>query len=123
MPAKLTAVSIPRRIWRLLRSEVNSRLGRFDSSPQAPTYEEKTWQDVYDRAEPEASPSTLAAHYRVLELPDGAELEAVRAAYKRLMKKYHPDRFQDNAKRATATELVKKINASYAELTRALGGR
>jgi DnaJ-class molecular chaperone len=56
----------------------------------------------------------------MLELPYGAPLYNVKASYKRLMKKYHPDKFQSDEQRETATELVKKLNEAYAELTKHL---
>lgn len=119
-------MSIPSRIWRLIRSEVNSRLGNFGPSQQ-PSYdydETYNWQEPEDTTYEDASfkdeGSRLIQYYRVLELPNGASLEEVRGAYKTLMKKYHPDKFQDPQKRAEATELVKKINGAYTELVKAL---
>ena len=119
-------MSIPSRIWRLIRSEVNSRLGNFGPSPQ-PSYEYDEpydWQETdgsaYEDSSFEPEGSGLSEYYRVLELPDGASLEEVRAAYKALIKKYHPDKFQDPQKRAEATELVKRINGAYAELEKVL---
>ena len=111
-------MSIPNRLWRIFRSEVNHRLGRFEGAVKHPFFQEDFWQEVkdnYDGKDP-----TVAKHYIVLELPYGAPLPEVRAAYKRMMKKYHPDKFQDPERRAAATELVKKINEAYSGLVRHL---
>ena len=97
-----------------MRTEVNHRLGRLEPVGRHPFFQEEFWQEVkdnYDGKDP-----VLAKHYIVLELPYGADLPDVRAAYKRLMKKYHPDKFQDIERRAVATELVKKINEAYSGL-------
>jgi DnaJ-class molecular chaperone len=56
----------------------------------------------------------------MLELPYGAPLYNVKASYKRLMKKYHPDKYQSDEQRQTATELVKKLNEAYSELVKHL---
>jgi hypothetical protein len=113
-------MSIRGRLWRLLRTEVASRLGKFGTTERKPyqwTYEEpysstKSGADTKD--------ARLAGYYRMLELPYGAPLYNVKASYKRLMKKYHPDKFQSDEQRETATELVKKLNEAYAELTKHL---
>ena len=63
----------------------------------------------------------LAGYYANLDLPYGADLAAVKAAWKRLMKKYHPDRHaQDPAKRQVANELCAELTRAYRELERAL---
>ena len=111
-------MSIPNRIWRLLRTEVNSRLGRLEPGKRHPFFQETFWQEVkdnYDGKDP-----VLAQHYKTLELPYGAPLENVRASYKRLMKKYHPDRYRDAGRKETATELVKRINEAYRALKKHL---
>jgi DnaJ-domain-containing protein 1 len=111
-------VSIPKRLWRLLRTELNSRLGRFDAQRKPYQWARKTYEDTKSTAY--SQDAKLASYYRMLELPYGAPLYNVKASYKRLMKKYHPDRFQSDEQRQTATELVKKLNEAYAELTKYL---
>ena len=63
--------------------------------------------------EQSSSPS-LAQDYANLELKLGASFENVRSSYKRLLKKYHPDRFaNDPEKQKLATEITQKLNQSY----------
>ena len=63
----------------------------------------------------------LAGYYANLDLPYGADLAAVKAAWKRMMKKYHPDSHaQDPAKRQVANELCAELTRAYRELERAL---
>ncbi len=64
----------------------------------------------------------LARCYAALEVPYGSDLPTVREAYKRLVKKYHPDRFAtDPDKMAVATKLVRELNDAYERLRRHLG--
>ncbi len=63
----------------------------------------------------------LAGYYANLELPDGADLQAVRQARKQLMRKYHPDLHgSDPERQRVATELVKGLNRAYEGLRRHL---
>jgi DnaJ-domain-containing protein 1 len=58
--------------------------------------------------------SELHKDYNNLEVAYGAPFEEVRRAYRRLLRLYHPDRFAgDPEKLEVATEVVKRINASY----------
>jgi DnaJ-domain-containing protein 1 len=115
----LEDVSTRNRLWRFLKTEVNSRLGRFGASQRKPyEWRRETYEDT--KSTPDSRDATLARYYRMLELPYGAPLYNVKASYKRLMKKYHPDKYQSDEQRETATELVKKLNEAYAELTKHL---
>jgi DnaJ-domain-containing protein 1 len=112
-------VSIRGRLWRLLKTEVNSRLGKFGSQRKPYQW---SYEDTYagTKTASESKDAKIASYYRMLELPYGAPLYNVKASYKRLMKKYHPDKFQSDEQRQTATELVKKLNEAYAALTKHL---
>lgn len=78
------------------------------------------WQPPPSAPAP-AKPSPLAGYYANLELPDGASLAEVKAAWKRLMKQYHPDRHaQDPAKRAVANALCAELTHAYKELEKFL---
>lgn len=115
-------MSLRGRLWRLLRTEFNSRVGRFGTSQRKPyqwTYDD-TYKGTGTKSDSDSKDARLASYYRMLELPYGAPLYNVKASYKRLMKKYHPDKFQSDEQRQTATELVKKLNEAYAELTKHL---
>ena len=63
----------------------------------------------------------LAGYYANLDLPYGADLAEVKAAWKRVMKKYHPDcHAQDPGKRQVANVLCAELTRAYRELERAL---
>lgn len=65
-----------------------------------------------------------AQYYANLEVPYGADLATVRSAWKRMMKKYHPDlHSKDPEKYRTATLLTQRLTEAYQELEKALKGR
>ncbi len=107
-------VSTSRLIFKLL-SRLPNQVERLTKSVQEhPFLKEDFWQEVkqsYQGADPQ-----LAHYYSVLELPYGANLTEIKQAYKRLMKIYHPDKFQNAEKKQTATSLVQKINEAYRAL-------
>lgn len=51
--------------------------------------------------------------YRVLGVPPGATDDEVRAAYRELAKKYHPDNYAENPLSDLAADKMKEINAAY----------
>ena len=63
----------------------------------------------------------LAKYYANLELPYGADLETVRKAWKKLVRKYHPDLHStDPVKRRLANELSQGLNRAYEEIKKKL---
>jgi DnaJ-domain-containing protein 1 len=92
---------------------------------------EDAWDKAYEAARARAGvrgdpPSDPAADrkkwYRTLELEPGADLPAVRKAYRRLMRTYHPDRFvNDPEKLRAATEMARRLTEAYNGLSRYLG--
>ncbi|HLU65276.1 MAG TPA: J domain-containing protein [Kofleriaceae bacterium] len=59
----------------------------------------------------------IARHYKTLDLPYGADFAQVKAAYRKLMRKYHPDLHnQSPQKHKAATELTMQVTQAYNEL-------
>lgn len=56
--------------------------------------------------------------YKVLGVNRDATQEEIRAAYLALVKKYHPDRYQDPSLKDLADERLKEINEAYDLLTK-----
>lgn len=66
----------------------------------------------------------LAQYYANLEISPGSDREAVKSAWKRMMKKYHPDLHDsDPEKRKTADELTRQLTESYRILDKELSKR
>lgn len=51
--------------------------------------------------------------YEVLEIREGASEEEIKVAYKRLVKKYHPDQYANNPLSDLAEEKLKEVNEAY----------
>lgn len=56
--------------------------------------------------------------YEVLGVSETASNEEIRAAYLKLVKKYHPDRYQDNPLKNLADEKLKQVNQAYDIITK-----
>lgn len=70
------------------------------------------------------SPMGSRSPYEVLEVSPGATTEEVRAAYRRKVQQYHPDKVAELGPeiREVAERRMKEINAAYEELKRRNGG-
>lgn len=96
------------------------RVVRAHTTASEPSDAYEHWQPPPPPPAPVEDP-VLAGYYANLELPYGATLEEVKAAWKRLMKQYHPDRHaQDPAKREVANALCAQLTHAYKELERSL---
>lgn len=57
---------------------------------------------------------TIRDYYANLEVPYGSDLETVRESYRRLMKRYHPDRHsRDPEMEALANDLSQELTRAY----------
>jgi hypothetical protein len=63
----------------------------------------------------------IVGYYKTLEVPYGADFPQVKSAYRKLMRKYHPDLHNQSAKKQkAATELTVKVTEAYNELEKHL---
>ena len=113
-------MSISRRIGRLLRAHWGALRHGPDEhgfSPEEVAGWSKVSQDrssAPEEAKRQAVPPEVAAAYRALEVPVGSARAEVKKSYRRLMRTYHQDRFEnDPDRRATATEVSKRLNLAY----------
>ncbi len=61
--------------------------------------------------------------YEVLGIKEGASEEEIKRAYRGLVKKYHPDRYQDNPLSDLAEDKLREINEAYEFLTKSTNSR
>jgi hypothetical protein len=54
--------------------------------------------------------------YKVLGVPSSASVDKIKSAYRKLVKKYHPDLFSTPAQKRRATDRFRQINEAYAVL-------
>lgn len=86
---------------------------------------EEAWEQAYEAAQQRAGQAGAAGGrapgqrevegwYRTLEVPVDADFDTIRKSYRRLIAKYHPDRFADEpAKYQAATEVTRKLTIAY----------
>jgi molecular chaperone DnaJ len=60
----------------------------------------------------------LSNPYEVLGINQGASEEEIKKAYREMVKKYHPDQYQDNPLSTLAEEKLREINEAYESLTK-----
>ena len=61
--------------------------------------------------------------YEVLGIKEGTNAEGIKKAYKELVKKYHPDQYQNNPLSDLAEEKLKEINEAYDYLMKKVGSQ
>ena len=129
-------MSILDRVGALLRSELGARLsvsgwgaGHWRRGASKRDHESTVGRGTGPRPEARRGPDRgvpsqdpeLARYYANLELPYGADVDAVREARRRLLKRYHPDLHSaDPGKKLTATQLAQGLNHAHDELVRRL---
>jgi len=102
-----------RRLYHIARAQVNAGKRVEQSEPHFR-------QERYTPPPPVVDPK-LVGYYANLEIPYGSDLETARQAWKRLLKKCHPDLHAgDPEKRRIANELSAELTRAYQEIERAL---
>jgi hypothetical protein len=82
------------------------------------------WDQVNRETEYESPKDPFAKYFSNLELPTNANRKEVKASWRRLMKKYHPDLHStDPQKRKVATELSQGLTEAYKILDKELAKR
>jgi hypothetical protein len=112
---------IDEEVEREVASTIGARAGR--RARKIADKAEEAWEQAYEAAQQRAQgrpggsapgQREVEGWYRTLEVPVDSEFEIVRKSYRRLVAKYHPDRFADEpAKYEAATEVTRKITIAY----------
>lgn len=120
-------MSLRRRFINVARAELSDWARRWQEVGGAERSEPafaraRTEDEPAAHERPDPIPPEVARYYANLELPVGSSAEEVRAAYKRLMRRYHPDRhLADEHKAKVATQLAQELRVAYEGLLRHLG--
>tara|TARA_B100000315_G_scaffold23860_1_gene20632 strand:- start:484 stop:834 length:351 start_codon:yes stop_codon:yes gene_type:complete len=109
-------MEILNRVYRIIRS--NIKFGRGERYDTVNTFElddggyEKQNSKILENVDDD-----LARYYANLEIPYGSDLPTVKKAWKRMLKKYHPDlHSRDAKKQQTATRLTQGLTTAYNEI-------
>lgn len=76
-----------------------------------------SFEDIYYEDSKDAQSEENAVeerYYRILELEYGSNFNEIKKAYRKLLKKYHPDLFQNKPEKLkSAQEVTRQINEAY----------
>jgi DnaJ-domain-containing protein 1 len=107
-------------VEREVRDTVGARAGR--KARNVADRAEEAWERAFEEARARGGGGShgrpterdIENWHRTLEVPVGADFETIRKSYRRLMAKYHPDKYaSDPEKYAAATEVTRKITGAY----------
>ncbi len=117
------------RFVRAVRANLNDALDRIKTFEEEGGFEnlfesvtEGSWEDLGGRGRKEreqiggrsSGDKTIREYYANLEVPYGADMDTVKESYRRLMRRYHPDRYaHDDDMEELATELSQEITQAY----------
>ena len=84
-------------------------------------YQEKSSSRDYSTKTETNRDHEIARYYANLEIPYGSDLATVRKAWKKLLRKYHPDLHSDDPEKIRiANKLVQGLNKAHEELEKRL---
>lgn len=115
-------MSFKDRFNRAMRANLNELLDRVAEFEQSgglknvvgPLVEELGFDPGAMSPPPPRGEKTIREYYANLEVPYGSDLETVKESYRRLMRKYHPDKHsKDSDTEALATELTQELTRAY----------
>ena len=116
------------RLYNIAKAYTNSKLNELQEKTQSKTAYKKQFKtyNVSDNPPVNRSRSkkidpVLAEYYANLEIPYGSDINIVKAAWKNLLKKYHPDiHSAEPEKRQLATTLTQKLNEAFKAIEKAI---
>lgn len=113
-------MSLKDRIQRAMRANLNEvldKVSEFESEGGFRKFVDPLADELgFDTTPPPQSKGekTIKEYYANLEVPMGSDLETVKDSYRRLMRKYHPDRHShDPEMEELATELSQELTRAY----------
>ncbi len=115
-----------KRLFEIARSNIGHYLGRKNSEFDEPRifHSDNRWDQFNGETKYEKTEDPFAKYFANLELTTSASRSEVKASWKRLMKKYHPDLHSvDLEKKKIATELSQGLTEAYKILDKELAKR
>ena len=122
-------MALGRRITRLMKAHWGELVERVEQIIREETAEAAAAQELQDALDPTrplptrptpippASDTAISRAYRVLGLPEGAELPQVRRTYRELIARSDPSRFPEGSpERAKAAQIHQRIEQAYQTL-------
>lgn len=113
-------MSLKDRIGRSMRANLNELLDRVSDFEEQGGFRKivEPIVEEFGFEPPDPPPphgeKTIREYYANLEVPYGSDLETVKESYRRLMRKYHPDKHSASPEmEAIATELTQEITRAY----------
>ena len=105
-------MSLFKRIKNIIKSNINFQKEiDVDIDIDMNQYEDLYFQDSKEIQEDN---SIDKKYYKILELEYGADFKEIKRAYKKLLKKYHPDLYANNPQKLEkAQKLTKILNEAY----------
>lgn len=121
-------MSLRDRLFNIARAEIGEAARRFREGTRGffdvdeLDAEDIPYRDYSTPAPTSPQTALIRRYYANLELPIGASAAEVKAAYRRLMRRYHPDRHAtDPARAKVANELAQELRKAYEGLLTHLG--
>ena len=115
-------MSLTDRHGRTMRANLNQLLDRVTEFEREggfrqivdPLAEELGFEQIGKVPPVRSGEKTIREYYANLEVPMGSDFDTVKESYRRLMRKYHPDKHTgDPEMEALATSLSQEITAAY----------
>ena len=109
-------MSLFKRIKNIIKSNIRFETHDTNFENYQSTFESKEFEEKVETAfhNSESQNSVEKEYYANLELPYGSGFDEIKKSYKKLLKKYHPDKFYGNKKKLEiAQQVVKKLNIAY----------
>jgi DnaJ-domain-containing protein 1 len=102
--------------WKKFQEQAR-RAGEASPGPQPGPNRSSSSSSTGGARRPFGQNDKIARYYKVLDLPYGADFEQVKAAYRKLIRRYHPDLHgQAPQKQKAANELTVQVTQAYNEL-------
>lgn len=101
-------------LFKRIKNIIKSNIKHEEIEPEIDInlYEDVYFQDSKDI--PNDKNQLEKKYYKILEVEYGADFKHIKNSYRRLLKKYHPDMFQNQPEKLkTSQEVTRQINEAY----------